>query len=580
MKRSFIVIFLLLFGAISFTFACDISNEIESNNAKIFALDSSVYDDMDALYSLCNMVRPSTNRPWSVAETKLILSRIDTKALEGYSLKLYNKILAQIEDNMKWHPADDLGITVGLDVSLEAYAHSNTDSFVTETDWEHSYDARKSLLRLFVELTGRDNFYFTTDIHWRYRRADKDDRYGFNAGTSVASYSTGGGYNLYLIDWSKYFASQFTTNFFTDTKHFSFIWPRRAVFSFGGSNWNFSYNRDLLSLGNANFGNLLVDDHTFSDFTKLSFFGNTYKFDSVFIFLNPCISTKDNTANTDGRIYLIHTLQFRIANRISFTVSENVVYKYTSLDLTFFNPAFIYHNLNNRTMFNALAYIDFNALLFKGLELYGQFVLDQAQAPNESGRESNANGFLVGLKYSKEIKDGILGIYVEYVKTMPLLYRRDIVDFVRVTRYYVHEAPIENVYHLPFFDYVGFPYGGDCRVLEIKASYSSINDWDASVFSRFAQKGEVNIFYSHNKDGNNSGPANLPGDTPYGDEIKYFAVCGIIGNANLDGLFSWPKVSFNAELNWVGRFTYQKSTGTSEPSETDIQLTLGFTLGI
>lgn len=579
MKRRLVFIFLILFGVISFTFAHDITNEISSNNAKIFALDSSIYDDMDALYSLCNMVRPSTNRPWSASEAKLILSQINTNALEGYSLKLYNKILAQIEDNMKWQLANDLALAVGLDVSLEAYTHSNTNDFVTETDWEHSYDARKSLLRLFVELTGSDNFYFTTDIHYRYRRADKDDSYGFNAGTSVASYSTGGG-DLYLIDWSKYFASQFTTNFFTDTKHFSFIWPRRAVFSFGGSNWNFSYNRDVLSLGNANFGNLLVDDHTFSDFTKLSFFGNTYKFDSVFIFLNPTISTKDSQANTEGRIYLIHTLQFRIANRVSFTISENVVYKYTSLDLSFFNPAFIYHNLNNRTMFNALAYIDFNALLFNGLELYGQFALDQAQAPNEGSWESDANGFLIGLKYSKEIKDGIFGVYVEYVKTMPLLYRREIVDFVRVTRYYVHEAPIKGVYHIPFFDYIGFPYGGDCRVLEIKASYSNINDWDVSIFGRFAQKGEVNIFHSHNIDGDNSGHANLQGDTPYGDKIKYFAVCGIIGNANLDGLFSWPKVSFNAELDWIGRFMYQKSTQTSEPSETDIQLTLGFTLGV
>ena len=193
MKRRLVFIFLILFGVISFTFAHDITNEISSNNAKIFALDSSIYDDMDALYSLCNMVRPSTNRPWSASEAKLILSQIETDALEGYSLKLYNKILAQIEDNMKWQLANDLALAVGLDVSLEAYTHSNTNDFVTETDWEHSYDARKSLLRLFVELTGSDNFYFTTDIHYRYRRADKDDSYGFNAGTSVASYSTGGG---------------------------------------------------------------------------------------------------------------------------------------------------------------------------------------------------------------------------------------------------------------------------------------------------------------------------------------------------------------------------------------------------
>ncbi len=279
----------------------------------------------------------------------------------------------------------------------------------------------------------------------------------------------------------------------------------------------------------------------------------------------------------EGRIYMIHTLQFRVLDRVSFTISENVMYKYKVLDLYFFNPSFIYHNLNNRGMFNALAYVDLNVLVLPGLEVYGQFALDQARAPHEDASQSSSYGLVAGLSYSHGFDDGSLTVYGEYTKTSPLLYRRDGIDFIRSSRYVAMEAP---VYHIPFFDYIGFPYGGDVRMLEIRATYSSINNWKVSAFGRIVQKGEVNIFYSHNVDGKNNGDANLPGDTPYGNKVKNFAVVGIEGSANLDGLFSWPKVSFDGELDWIGRYNYIKSTKEKSPAETDFQLTLGFTLGI
>lgn len=131
-----------------------------------------------------------------------------------------------------------------------------------------------------------------------------------------------------------------------------------------------------------------------------------------------------------------------------------------------------------------------------------------------------------------------------------------------------------------FFDYIGFPYGGDCRLVEIGASFDSLEGWDVGVFGRFAEKGEMSIFHSHNRNGNNADKANLKGDTPYGDVSKRFAVIGLKANADLGAFFTLPMVSFEAELDWVGRCNYTKATQTVADKESDLQFTIGMTVGL
>lgn len=562
-----------------------IASVFSVSNAVIKPLDSSLYEDMDDLYALNGLARPSTNRPWSNAEARLILSKVDASNLDDVSKRLYSRILSVLEQDTTWN-FGDFGLTVGMDFSFESYMHTNTEAFTTETDWERGFDDRKSLMKLYFEFTSNDNFYTTSDIHYKYRRADMLDEYTrYEAGTSdgrlsndgyVASYKLEGFKNLYYVAKSYHFSQGITSNVFTDTRHFSFIWPRRAVFSFGGTTWNFSINRDILSLGNARFGNMLVDDHTFSDYAKLSFFGRNFKYDLVFMFMNSIVESGETTPNEEARIYMIHTLQFRIADMVSLTVSENVMYKYKTLDFSYMNPAFIYHNLNNRSMFNALAYADLNIALPFGLEAFGQFALDQARAPHEDDSQSGAYGLVVGLGYTDSLLGGVVKAYCEYSKTSPLLYRRDGVDFIRMTIYPSVDAATGRV---DFFDYIGFPYGGDCRLVEIGASFDSLEGWDVGLFGRFAEKGEMNIFHSHNKDGKNADKANLKGDTPYGEVSKRFAVIGLKANADLAGFFSFPKVSLEAELDWVGRCSHDNASGSLSNKESDLQFSIGMTVG-
>lgn len=90
MKKFFVVLFVSLWAVIS-VFAV--------SDAVIKPLDSSLYEDMDDLYALNGLARPSTNRPWSNAEARLILSKVDASNLDDVSKRLYSRILSVLEQD-------------------------------------------------------------------------------------------------------------------------------------------------------------------------------------------------------------------------------------------------------------------------------------------------------------------------------------------------------------------------------------------------------------------------------------------------------------------------------------------------
>ena len=585
MKRKGVLfsalLLLLLFGVFSLT-----ASESKPVKAIIYPLESSLYEDMDMLYALCGMARPSTNRPWSDSEARMILARVDKSSLSGIAAELYDRITGVLDDGLRWKFGSDFQLSLGIDLSMEMYAHSNTEDFTTEDDWERSYNDRKSMMKFYFEFTSGENFYTASDIHYRYKRADQNDVFEYYYGNldstdhHVASYEIIESERAAHVKKSYQFTQGFFSNVYFNTEHFSFIWPRRAVLSLGGDTWNFSISRDVLSLGNANFGNMLVDDHHFSDYARLTLFGNYFKYDWVMLYLNTIVSDNEQNPPTEGRIYMIHTLNFRILDKVSMTISENVMYKYGNFDLQYLNPAFIYHNLNNRGMFNALAYLDLNWTVLPGLEIYGQYALDQARAPHEGDSQSDASGFVAGIQYTDTMGHGVLTAYAEFAQTTPLLYRRDIVDFVRVYRYWSFSNGTFVGGHVPFFDYIGFPYGGDCRMLELCSTYKSLDHWSVSLFGRWMDKGYMNIFRSHSNSGNNEDDANYAGKTPSGDIISRNLTFGLEFEADLDKLFGWPGVSFEGELDWLNRWDFTKATKEYSGHESDIQFTLGMTVSI
>ena len=70
-----------------------------------------------------------------------------------------------------------------------------------------------------------------------------------------------------------------------------------------------------------------------------------------------------------------HRLEFRARGGLTLALSEDVMYRNDVFDPRYLNPAFIYHNLNNRSMFNAIAHLELDWSPAPGWKLYGQYAL-------------------------------------------------------------------------------------------------------------------------------------------------------------------------------------------------------------
>lgn len=565
-------------------------------NGRIIDPFSPLYDYMDALYSLEGLAKPNTNRPWSEGEARQILGRIDRGQLDATGTALYDNALAIIDEGQKWNISDDFGMNLSMDFSLEGYAHSNDEDFVHESDWVRGYAQRKPLMKLGFEFSVGEDFWTVSDILYRFARGSMYDDYTTYIGSDRVTQGNDGNWYIgsYIIDpTANYpitdylFKKKTATNFYLNTLNFDFIWPHRAIASVGGENWNASINRDRMKIGDAHIGNLLVDDYNdYNDYFRLSFFGNEFRYDWYMMYFNVLTSDCED-ATTEGRMFMIHTLDFRIANRVSFKVSENVMYKYSTFDLQFLNPAFIYHNLNNRGMFNALAYLEVNAQICKGVNVYGQFALDQARAPNEGYEQADSSGFIIGGEYTAPAFGGVLENYVEYVSTTPLLYRRDGVDFIKCSRYY-HQGSNNktssgsNMFygHFPIFEFIGFQFGGDTQAVKVGSKYTKAGLWNAEVSGLFLEHGVLGMYKSHNIDGHNDDDANERGKTPSGDVITRAISLTAKADLSLRNVFNWPRVSAQVELDWVGLWDYTKATKEYSDGKTDTQFSISLTVAL
>lgn len=574
-----LISFLFLFAVASPLWAYEI-------DGRMIERDSSLYDCIDTLYALTGKAKPNTNRPWSEAQARLYLSKIDTSILSPYGAELYREAEEAINSGLRWNYEEGLGVSAGITFNNEFYGHTNT-SFDTEEEWVRGWVERKPLFRIWLEASSGSLFYTAADVHYRYGRATTEDTYGIlyddkaqYAGGYVGSYRIDPTNRVPYVKSSDYFSSLLASNFYTNTLNFSFIWPRRAVFSAGGKDWNLSFNRDRLKIGDSHIGSLLVDDHSdYNDYFRLSFFNSMFTYDWILMGINSLVTSSEDTPE-EARVYMIHTLDFRIMDKVSLKLSENVMWKYKVFDPGFLNPSFFLHNLNNRSLFNALAYIEINASLFPGFNIYGQYAMDQSRAPNEGESQSDSFGISLGMEYIFERSSSVFESYLEYLYTSPLLYRRDKVDFIKASRYYHMGSDVVENGHIPFFEYIGYRYGGDTSTLKLGVKGRGEKWGKGEVYLQFLEHGEMTIFSSHNSGNNNDDDANLRGSTPYGEKSTRAIIVSGKYEGDLSSLFHYPGVGFSLEVDWIGRSSYTKKTKEYSGFESDTQVSLGITLAL
>ena len=544
-----------------------------TSDSFVIPLTSSLYEEIDTLYITQGLSTPSSSRPWSVGETEKILSRLKEENLSSEEKIILSRVEDEISELLRWDDGDGFSYSLSLDASLEGYIHTNGEEFYLPDSWQRGFEERKPLLKLSMDGAVNDNFYTYCDLQYGMGKVTKDDQFvtlnyenGMGFVTSdgyVGSYKVNDGSHMLL--WSNQYSKTFATNIPAATALFDFVWPKRAIVSFSGSNWNLQLGRDKIETGVSKGGSLLLDDHSdWNDHFTLSFYSNRFKYTWRNVFLNG-ITRSGETDVKESRIFMIHSLEFRPLDSLSILVSEDLMYRMAgdqAIDFSFFNPAYIYHNLNNRSIFNAIAYLEIKWAPINKWEINTQFVLDQATAPNEDDSQKASWGVSLEGSYKDIREDGWFSVSLDAVYTTPLLYRRDEVDFIKCMRYFhlttetQTNGGISTRYgsNALSFEYLGFKYGGDAIFLTLGFDYNSFSDYKISSSISLLGKGEMNIFHSHNKDGKNDGLANYPYSTLSGDPTFYMMVSNAV-EGKLSSIIQYPDISLGLELDWIGKLS-------------------------
>ena len=398
---------------------------------KIIPLSSEIYGEMDALYLLRGLGTPSTARPWTMSEARIILERVDQIFLNTQEQKLYDYIAAEINKPLRFSLDSAFSFDARLDLALEAYAHANTADFALNEDWNYGYEERQPPAKLSLELGLYSWLYVFTDLQYSRNRFNERDQFrsvqdldqdlGIGAYTSFPS--------SYLFPWRSWaYSSRFITNIPTGLDEFDFDWPKRADIAVGGRNWNLSLARDRIQWGRGETGNFVFDGRRdYDEFFRFSAYSEKFKYEWLNVFY-PAVETGQSF-----KFLMAHRLEFRILPSLVFAVSENVMCRPNDFNPRYINPAFIFHQWYDRSNFNSLAHLELEFVPFKGYRLYTQAVFDQFRAPWEDESEPGAWGILAGIAHARPAFSGILSLSLEGAYTTPLLYRRDSLDFITIS---------------------------------------------------------------------------------------------------------------------------------------------------
>lgn len=572
--KKLLIIFALLFSIFS----------ISAKDAFVIPLESEFYDVIDTLYLREGAALPATARPWSKAQAEQVLGYLEKHGIEEENRELYQSALSLLDnEDLKW--TFDDGFSLGLTAELfpEIYVHTNGEEFNAEEHWAYDFNDRNLFFRLIFEF-GMDDFFYTfCDLSYNVDRngeggvvsyTPEELEHGIGAIVD-GKYQGSDEYTYADIAKSvQRYADPFSFNMPSASKYIDFTTPKRAFIAFGGDKWSFMLGRERLNWGNSNVGNLIIDDHVdFHDLSRLQIFSDYFVYEWTNLFLDTNIAN-DSIGDKEYNIYMLHRLDFRPFEFFSFAISENLMFKGDIINIGKLNPGYIYHNFNYPIIFNAIAFAEVNLAPMKGMNIYGQYVLDQARAPNEDASQSDSNGILAGIEYTHKLGKGYMTENVELVRTSPLLYRRKNVDFLTFHGYDTHDAwGMIRPY------YIGFPYGPDSRVINLSVGYRMPEVFNVKLNLELLEKGSMNMLTSHNESGNNADDAYLKDNkTPTGEVIHQYLTLTLTGEYFLPELLSFLDASVETNLSYVAARDLHKETKEKSNERSDLQFAFAFKL--
>ena len=322
--------------------------------------------------------------------------------------------------------------------------------------------------------------------------------------------------------------------------------PSRAFVVAGGEGWNIELGRDRLSIGAGATGSLILSN-TFPYHNVLRFtaYGSRFKYSFVMSFL-PHMKDEANGI----LYYMTHRFECRfLSDTLYLAANESIMYKNDSglLDVRYVNPVMFFHNYFISGLANSIVDLEASWSFPKGWNLYFQFALDQFNTPFEKhdGDDSEplAFGAMLGLKHVMQAGGGFLTLNAEAVYTMPYLYLRA----TNIPEGQHSQDPEDpGLGYIGLFRgqrfFVGYRYGNDAVVFDLKATYELPSDWKAGAEVLFMLNGEKNINSLFDRDDHSFAPSGdftlfwfveLSGTKDFGNGMSLTARYDLVSSAGV-----------------------------------------------
>ncbi|HEY9054839.1 MAG TPA: hypothetical protein VIO60_08470 [Rectinemataceae bacterium] len=484
MKKIASVCLFALMAAIS-AFGLDVPGNLQ----KIYPVDSEVYEAIRYLYIDQGFALPSTTGPWSGDELAGMLERIDPAKLEGGAKATYEFALSSLGEGKK-------AVKFGLKTTVEGYYHRDTANFTKESEWIRGFDKRNPILDIILETWPSEHFYGYSSLPVGHSRFN-----GWNASEGDTS-----------TLWGQ---SALTTNIpllapavLTDL---DFNVPYRAFGSIGGKGWSAEIGRDKYSWGPGESGNFVLGDHfLYHNMGRLTSYGKNFKYtfatsffphpSSYYPFIDGTTGAYNNWGSQDDNqtglyMFIGHRLEGRLfKDKVGLALTEAVMYESpeNSLDLRVLSPTAIFHNYYIRNNGNSMLSLEVDFSPIRYLNIYGQVGVDEFYLPGEpvpgvsADALPSAFAFMAGAKTSVPFGTGMFFGSAEWAKTDPYLYIRDNGSRNQAQGDYglswiaaIREFSQAGISYTE--DFLGYKYGGDAIVYNVKAGYKKFGRWSAEA---------------------------------------------------------------------------------------------------
>ena len=579
----------------------------KENRQKIFPVGSSAYDAITQLYIMEGMALPSTTGPWSAKELDLMLSRINPDALGIDERALYNYAYSQIKEKARLNPNDILGFGLEGKINLKIMAHTNKFDFNNPDDWgdRDVYNPPDPFVEVPFETWIGNNVYGYIDL------ALANSRSLINM-MSTESHDIGNGTSVSYINYDSWVPVFTNVLFLTPADGFSDFdlnFPFRAFASLGDDWWNITLGRDRMSWGPGVTGNFAIGDHIpYHNNARFTAFTDSFKYTfSASFFVHPMNYFKDNgegiyyfdatydqDASRNGvQMFMAHRLEWRILDKANIVLTEAVMYQNESgmVDPLVISPTTIFHNFYIRGNANSLLTLEVDYTPLKHWNIYAQFALDDISMPGEATKGEaeppSALAYMLGSKVSFPYEDGVIYGSIEGVYTDPWFYLRDSGErngnkygnsFIIAMPEWVNKNGYAN-YDL---NYLGYKYGGDAAVFDIRAGYKKYGKWFMEGSLTYIAHGTINLY---------TRPGNIVKgsyDDPKGLSTKHPSTGSYLYGADCEAMNA---IEHTVITTLRGGYTLFKSLDISasvslinvvnpdnikeNPSTTDFQITIG-----